>query len=119
MSVTMAASRPPVTASGMFQRCKGVMRRLRPTPMKNTTVAIVNVRSPGACIAVMESPFSRDRTPGNDGRERLRRVSCFRLRGKQAEAEAFRKEARGEPPLDAVADVVQARSEGAEPALAR
>src|SRR5271154_2926144 len=119
MSVTMAASRPPVTASGMFQRCNGVMRRLRPTPTKNTTIAIVNVRSPGACTAVMETPFSRDRAPGTDGGERRQRISRFRLRGKQAQAEAFRKEARCKPPLDAVAGVVQARSEGAEPALAR
>src|SRR5271170_7764795 len=118
MSVTMAASRPPVTASGMFQRCNGVVRRLRPTPTKNTTIAIVNVRSPGARIAVMETPFSRDRAPGNDGRERRQRVSCFRLRGKQAQAEAFRKEAGGKLPLDAVASLVQARSEGAEPTLA-
>src|SRR5271157_1549990 len=118
MSVTMAASRPPITASGTFQRCKGVTRRLRPTPAKNTTIAIVNVRSPGACIAVIVTPFSRDRAAGNGGRDRRQRVSCFRLRGKQAEAEAFRKKARGKLSLDAVARVVESRSEGAESSLA-
>src|SRR5271155_185366 len=53
MSVSTAASRPPVAASGMFQRLSGGMMRLRPAPAKNTTMAIVNVRSPGASIAVI------------------------------------------------------------------
>src|ERR1700734_3597969 len=53
MSVSTPASRPPVTASGMFQRLSGGMMRLRPAPAKNTTMAIVNVSSPGASIAVI------------------------------------------------------------------
>ena len=46
-SVTRAASRPPVTASGIFQRRSGSIRRLRPAPTKNTRMAIVKLGRPG------------------------------------------------------------------------
>src|SRR5277367_5536319 len=46
------------------------------------------------------------------------RISYFRRRGKQAEAEAVRKVAGGELPLDAVAGFIEPRGESAESAFA-
>ena len=52
-SVARAASSPPVTASGMFQRRSGAIRRLTPAPMKNTTIEMVKVSKPGVSIVVI------------------------------------------------------------------
>src|ERR1700722_13048497 len=92
----------------MFQRRRGSIIRLSPAPAKNTRMAIVNVSSPGTWIALIAGP--RARAPAR----RWRGFSWLRLRGEQAEAEALRKEARRELPLDTVAGVVEARSECAE-----
>src|SRR5271166_1678655 len=54
--VTSAASKPPVTASGMFQRRSGAIQRLRPAPTKKTTIEIVNVRKPGVSMVVVIGP---------------------------------------------------------------
>ena len=124
--VTTAASRPPVTASGIFQRCNGLMRRLRPTPVKNTRIAIVKVRSPGTWIAVILGPYSCDwragvgsernepsmiqpGDPAGSGATVATDVKAAASR--QTGAEAIRKMAL-QAPHDAVAGIVESRSEG-------
>src|SRR6476646_11920597 len=54
--VTSAASRPPVTASGMFQRRNGAIQRFSPAPTKKTMIEIVKVRKPGVSIVVVIGP---------------------------------------------------------------
>jgi hypothetical protein len=51
--------KPPVTASGMFQRRNGAIQRLRPGGAENTTMAIVNVNKSGASKVFAACPFQR------------------------------------------------------------
>ena len=112
----MAASRPPVTASGMFQRCSGSKSRLRPAPAKKTTIAIVNVRSPGGLNCRHRGSIPRATRRRDRGTPR---PLCLSLRRKQAGGRGAPKGSARQAPLDAVAGVVEPRSERAESALPR